>query len=125
VGRRYLIDSNVISGYLTDSFSEKATLFLDEIIDATPNISAITQIEALCWKVSNPEKENTVQSFISDSNIFPLTDTIVLECVRLRRAYKIKTPDAIIPATALVHDLVLISCNSDFQNIQKAKNNYS
>ncbi|EMM77923.1 toxin-antitoxin system, toxin component, PIN domain protein [Leptospira santarosai str. 2000030832] len=40
------------------------------------------------------------------------------ETIRLRQAYKIKTPDAIIAATALVHGLTLVSRNvPDFSSI--------
>jgi hypothetical protein len=36
---QYLIDSNVVSGYLSASFSIAGMALLDEAIDAVPNIS--------------------------------------------------------------------------------------
>ncbi|MDB4920975.1 MAG: hypothetical protein JWQ54_2958 [Mucilaginibacter sp.] len=44
---QYLIDNNVISSYFSEVFSEKAMDFLTEVIDLIPNISVITEIEAL------------------------------------------------------------------------------
>lgn len=40
------------------------------------------------------------------------------QTILIRRQYKIKLPDAIIAATALVHNLILVTRNtSDFKNI--------
>lgn len=47
---RHLIDTNIISDYFSGSFSEARLKFMDLIIDATPNLSVITQIELLSWK---------------------------------------------------------------------------
>ncbi|MGI4899877.1 MAG: PIN domain-containing protein [Janthinobacterium lividum] len=48
----------------------------------------------------------------------PLNKFVVKQVIELRQNHKIKTPDAIIAATALVHDLILISRNvSDFKTI--------
>ena len=46
-----------------------------------------------------------------------LTPAVVKQCVNIRRSQKIKTPDAIIAATAIVHNLTLITSDSDFKNI--------
>lgn len=113
----YLIDNNIISKYFSGLLSEKAMLFAGRVIDATPNISVITQIEALSWKHPEKEKEQIISSFIKDSIIIPLTPEIVKVCVNLKRSRKIKTPDAIIAATAIQNNMVLISADKDFANI--------
>lgn len=46
-----------------------------------------------------------------------LTTEVVNKCVAIRRSRKIKTPDAVIAATAIVHDLTLITNDSDFDSI--------
>ena len=69
---RYLIDSNVISNYFADVFSEKAMLFLADVIDRTPNLSVITKIESLSWQTPNIAKENIVRIFVQNSNIILL-----------------------------------------------------
>ena len=58
---RYLIDSNVISNYFSDIFSEKAIIFLSHVIDKVPNLSVITKIEALSWRSPDIAKENIVR----------------------------------------------------------------
>lgn len=92
--------------------------FVGEVIDQTPNISVITQIEALSWHNPDESKEAIVRTFIEDANILGLSPDVVTQCVIIRRSQKIKTPDAIIAATAIVHNLTLITSDRDFKNIQ-------
>ena len=47
-----------------------------------------------------------------------LTPDVISQCVRIRRIKKIKTPDAIIAATAIVYNLTLITSDIDFNNIE-------
>ena len=118
---QYLIDNNVISNYFFDVFSEKGMNFLTDIINKIPNISVITEIEALSWRNSDVVKENIVRSFVEDSNIIALSPKVVEKCIEIRRNRKIKTPDAIIAATAIVHNLTLLTSDSDFKNISQLK----
>lgn len=118
---QYLIDNNVISSYFSGFFPEKAMDFVADVIDLTPNISVITEIEALSWVSPDKSKEAVVKAFIEDANVLPLSPDVVAQCVKIRRNRKIKTPDAIIAASAIVHNLILITSDSDFNNIQKLK----
>lgn len=117
----YLIDNNIISKYFSDSFSEEMKNFISEIIDQTPIISVITEIEALSWVSQNKKKEKIISDFISDSKIVTLNSEIVSLCIKIRRSKKIKTPDAIIAATAIFYDLILITNDKDFDGIQNLK----
>lgn len=114
---QYLIDNNVISSYFANAFTEKAMNFVTDIIDQTPTVSVITEIEALSWINPDKLKEHVVKEFIQDANVLPLIPAIVKQCVIIRRSKKIKTPDAIIAATAIVHKLTLITSDTDFNNI--------
>jgi predicted nucleic acid-binding protein len=114
---QYLIDNNVISDYFTGQFSGKVMNFVSDVIDMTPNISVITAIEALSWHSPEKKYEAIIKEFVDNSNIYGLSQKVVERCVQLRRSKKIKTPDAIIAATAIVHRLTLITSDSDFFNI--------
>jgi predicted nucleic acid-binding protein len=118
---RYLIDTNVISDYFSASLPASGLQFMDSVIDAVPTLSVITQIELLCWK-TEVNKEQAVKDFISDSTILDINPDVILHCVDIRRNMKIKTPDAIIAATALAHGYTLISNNDkDFKGIKGLK----
>ncbi len=99
---KYLIDNNVISHYFSSFYTENGMNFIGEILDKTPNISVITEIEALSRINPDPQKENIVKNFISESVIIQLIPEIVKKCIEIRRTNKIKTPDAIIAATAII-----------------------
>ena len=118
---RYLIDTNVVSDYFSASLPVSGLQFMDSVIDAVPNLSVITQIELLCWK-TDTAKEQRVKDFITDSDILDITPDVIMHCVNIRRNKKIKTPDAIIAATALAYGYTLITNNEkDFNNIEDLK----
>ena len=112
-----MIDNNVISNFFTVSFSEKAMRFISEEINQIPNISVITEIEALSWLAPDAIYEAIIKEFIEDANVLPLSKEVITKCVQIRRSKKIKTPDAIIAATAIVHDLTLLTSDTDFTRI--------
>jgi len=118
---QYLIDNNVISNYFTESFPQKTMSFISDVINKIPNVSVITEIEALSWIAPNKVYEAIITEFIKDANVLPLTRSVVEECVQIRRSRRIKTPDAIIAATAIVNDLTLITNDNDFKNIRHLK----
>ena len=118
---QYLIDTNIISHYFSGSLPERGLRFIDSVVDTVPHLSVISQIELLCWKTDN-EKEQKIKDFIEDSIILDITQDIILYCVSVRRNKKIKTPDAIIAATALSYGYTLITNNEkDFSNIRSLK----
>jgi predicted nucleic acid-binding protein len=118
---RYLIDTNAVSDYLSASFPAAGMALMDTAIDAVPNISIITQIELLCWDTDETTTEN-VKDFIADSVVLDITPGVIAECVAVRKGKKIKTPDAIIAATALANGYTLITNNEkDFANIKGLK----
>ena len=59
---------------------------------------------------------------MNDATVLDLTGSVVDVCIELRKKYKTKLPDAIIAATAIVYDLILITRNTpDFKIIQGLK----
>jgi predicted nucleic acid-binding protein len=118
---QYLIDTNVVSDYFSASFPAEGMKLMDAAIDAIPNLSVITQIELLCWK-TDAATEKGVKDFIADSIVLDITPDVIAACVNLRKGKKIKTPDAIIAATALAYGYTIITNNEkDFANIKGLK----
>lgn len=114
---QYLIDTNVVIDYLGDKFPTSSMGFMNTVIDAVPNISVITKIEVLGFNAPI-QHYKIISDFIDDATVLDLTENIVEASIHIRKKHKTKLPDAIIAATALVYDLILISRNtSDFKNI--------
>jgi predicted nucleic acid-binding protein len=114
---QYLIDNNAISAFFAGTLPEQGMDFMATVIDQIPTISVITEIEALSWVSLDKNKEQIIKTFVRDAVVLPLTSDIVARCIKLRRSRKIKTPDAIIAATALVHHLTLITNDRIFKRI--------
>ena len=118
---RYIIDSNVIVNYTSEKYSKKAMSFLADVIDEIPNISVITKIEVLSWRSAIMQEEENMRLFVNSLNLIRLSDIIVEKCIEIRRNHKIKTPDAIIAATAIINDFTLFTSDSDFDTIPNLK----
>lgn len=123
MGIKYLWDTNNAIYYLQQLLPLYAEKFMDDLLkDEQPIISAITEIELLCWKTATEKDLKVLQNFINDSLIIELEQPIKLKTADIRKAHKIKLPDAIIAATAVVYDLTLLSRNlADFSNIKDLK----
>jgi predicted nucleic acid-binding protein len=117
MGTQYLLDSNVIIGYLDNKLPLAGMAFVSDIVDKRPYISVISQIEVL--RFNAPARAMKVLSdFVDSSIILSLDDSIVKATIDCCRQSKIKLPDAIIAATALVHKQTLLTRNvGDFKNI--------
>lgn len=114
---QYLIDNNVISNFFSEKYSSESMAFITSIINDTPVLSIITQIEALSWVNPDKHKENIIKEFIEDAIVLTITQEIVKKCVNIRRQRKMRTPDAIIAATAVIHNLTLVTSDAGFINI--------
>ena len=123
MGIKYLWDTNTAIYYLQQQFPPGAEKFMDNLLkDDQPVISAITEIELLCWKDATEKDLEVLHNFINDALVIELEQPIKLKTADIRKAHRIKLPDAIIAATAFVYDLTLISRNiADFTNINGLK----
>lgn len=122
MGEKYLIDTSGVIKYLTESFPVEGLLFMDEILDKESNISFISEIELLVWNPENPNDLKIYQSFVSESTVVGLQEGIIQETIRIRKSFKLKLPDALIVATALINDMVLIADNDkDFMLVPELK----
>lgn len=120
MGIKYLWDTNTAIYYLQQQFPPSAEKFIDDSLkESGPAISVITEIELLCWKTPTEEDLLVLHDFIENALVFELETPIKLKTAELRKVHKIKLPDAVIAATALTHNLTLITRNTaDFKNIE-------
>jgi predicted nucleic acid-binding protein len=113
----YLLDTNILIYYFNGLTDDEA---LHQILAESFNIAVISKIEFLGWSEfgGNPALHNKGRVFLSHARLFDLSEEIVEQTIRLRQQFKTKTPDAIIAATALVNDLIVVTHNtSDFTRL--------
>jgi predicted nucleic acid-binding protein len=112
----------VISHLFSDKIPEKGKNIVIEIINSEFIISVVVEIEILTYN-ENEDKLPLIASFIELATILPLDLIVTKKTIELRRKYrKLKLGDAIIAATAISNDLILITNNEkDFLNIKNLK----
>ena len=75
-------------------------------------------MEALGWYQATSIQLHIIQNFMDVATIFPIDKLVIEVTVRLRQQKKIGLGDAIIAATAIVNNHVLVTRNvSDFRAI--------
>jgi predicted nucleic acid-binding protein len=118
MGKSALLDTNILI-YLDKGINDlKVATVLSTYMENRPMIFIMTEIELLGFRFSTVADLQKMQEMISDTNVLPLSRAIAEQTIIIRRKHKIKTPDAIIAATALVHELTLVTRNvSDFNSI--------
>lgn len=117
--KEYLLDTNILIYLFADTIPKKEVNKIEEIFRTSFNISILTKIEFLGWEKHTEEGFEKAREFISFANVFPLTDEIVDLTIDIRRHSKIKLPDAVIAATALNNNLIIVTRNdNDFKGIK-------
>jgi predicted nucleic acid-binding protein len=113
---KYLFDSNILIYHLRGSLNQRGSDLILEGL-AGEAYSIISKIELLGFKQSSAE-EQQARIFLSGLQELELTSDIAEQTIQLRKNHRIKLPDAAIAATALIHQLTLITRNtSDFLRI--------
>lgn len=97
-----VLDTNVvlylIGGRLAEPISEGPTF-----------VSIITQLELLSYPNMTSLEEVHIRSLLDDLSVIGLEQEICRATIYLRRAYSLRLPDAIICATALSLDALLLT----------------
>ncbi len=109
-----IFDTNVLI-YLSKYILKPDDVFSNK---TETSISIITKIEALGFNFINKEEHLLLLNLCNELNVIPVTDDIAEQTIRIRKANRIKLPDAIIYATALTEGLPLMTHNiADFKNL--------
>ena len=117
---QFLIDTNVFSKVFGNNLSVKEFIEgLDAVIDAT------VYIECLQGSKANHEKR-VIEKYLHKFPLLPITPTTSAKAIALIRNYSnshgLLLPDALIAATALENDLVVVTYNvNDFKFIDGLK----
>ena len=109
LSRRFLLDTNAVI-YLV---SGRLVFPLPE---GQYSVSIITEIELLSFSGLSAEEEQKIRELLLLLDRVHLTDAVRDETIRLRRKNRLKLPDAIIAASALTHDAILLTNDQAFSS---------
>lgn len=119
MGKSYLIDTNAAIELIAGKLPTLGEEWLDKVLlTEAVYTSIINRIELLGFDGPSAEM-NALSAFVEFITVLPLTDEIADKAIEIRIQKSIKLPDAVIAATALIHDLTVISRNTkDFSGIE-------
>jgi predicted nucleic acid-binding protein len=114
---KYLFDSNILIYHLNGQINQRGGALITEGLAGTGAYSIISKIEILGFNQTAAE-ESQARLLLSRLQEFPLTNEIVEQTIQIRKVRRLKLPDAAIAATAIVHQLTIVTRNiSDFSAI--------
>ncbi|MCL7410275.1 MAG: type II toxin-antitoxin system VapC family toxin [Methanosarcinaceae archaeon] len=117
---RYLIDTNILIYFLEGE--KQALALFERILDDEIYISLINKIEVLSFPDISKKEEKSIRMFLSSFITLEIDNTIAEEAIRIRKNYKLKLPDALICATSIIKDTILVSRNEkDFLKVKGLK----
>ena len=101
-----LFDTNILIDYLNGVEAARAELALHD----QRAICVITWMEVLVG--ATPANERRTRAFLAGFTVIAIDATVAELAVQLRRAHRIRLPDAIIWATAKVQARLLVTRNT-------------
>src|SRR5437667_405360 len=107
---RYLFDTNAIIYLLQGNNA------LEKLLESVDwfGVSVISQLEFLSFDGLEKEDEILFEKFLDRVQVIglePYFDELILSAVSIRKNHKLKLPDAIIAATALSANAILITAD--------------
>jgi len=103
---RAIVDSDVLIDYLQGVEAAKVELSRYR----RREISIISWMDVMIG-VESPHDEKLCREFLGTFLVHPLTNEIATEAVAIRKAHRLRLPDAIVWATARTQDCLLVSRN--------------
>jgi predicted nucleic acid-binding protein len=114
---KYLFDSNILIYHLRGSLNQRGKDLVFAGLGGEGAYSIISKIELIGFNQSAGE-EQQARLFLSGLQELELTSRIAEQTIQIRKNNRIKLPDATIAATAIIHQLEVVTRNSsDFIRI--------
>ncbi|MEP7108063.1 MAG: PIN domain-containing protein [Ferruginibacter sp.] len=115
---RLLLDTNSIIALLNENAG------VIEAIDTADDIaiSIINELEFKSFSNLSLHDKKLFDAFVSGVNVLDLQAsdiTLKNKIIEIRNTYKLKLPDAIVAASAIVNNAVLITGDKDFKKVEE------
>lgn len=120
MGKKYLIDTNLFILHSANNLSEQASNKMDAILNKGFAYSFINRIELLSFANITPDDYEKMKQYLKLGHEVGLNEAIIQKTIEIKRTKAVKIPDAIIAATAITEQYILLTKNIiDFKNINR------
>jgi predicted nucleic acid-binding protein len=108
----FLLDTNVVIGLAKGPGTARDLLDGSGAMPTSSAISQISRIELFSLPSLTDDEISRLEAVIRPFAVLMITDAVEQAATKLRRQHKLKLPDAVIAATALVHGLTLLTLDA-------------
>lgn len=114
-----LFDSSAVILYFNDALSSDALTMMEQATDqGTGAISVVTRAEVLAWPQHTAKSLQEAIVGMASFAQLSVDATTADEAARIRRECNLKLPDALIAATAILHNVPVVTANArDFERV--------
>lgn len=116
-GAKWLLDTNVVIGLLKKQSAAVTLAEAQHLVLSQTAVSQITRMELLGFPNLVREEETAILEFLQNCRIIFVDETVEQQAIRLRRSSQCKLQDAIIAATAQVHQLTLLTLDQRLEKL--------
>ena len=116
---RWLLDTNVwIDAHAGRADARRVFAQAHAAQGAWIGFSTMTRLEALGFSGLTVADDKALRELLAQFEELPVLPAVIDEAIRLRRLHKLRSPDAIIAATALLQHAEIVSRNTiDFKKV--------
>lgn len=113
-----LLDSNILI-YAVDP---RYDWLREAVLMEAAAVSVATMNEVLGYHRLTPENDSDLRALLAEMHVFPVGLAIANEAIAIRKLKKMSLGDAFIAATAIVHEVPLVTRNvDDFKHLSGLK----
>jgi len=109
----YLLDTNILIYYWKGELPQPEIGRVEDMLKSFFVISVITKIELLGWRKHTTEGFARAKEFLNRATVVLVDEELADLAIDLRRNNNIRLADALIAATAMCNDLVLVTRNEE------------
>lgn len=118
MGLKYLYDTNTFIDYFSDKLENKHVFDIEFITENEVFISPIVRMELFSHPNISDDEDKLFSVLLYNFQTREIDLEVENKTIYLRRKYNLKLPDAIIAASAIIEDAILITRNKkDFMKI--------
>jgi predicted nucleic acid-binding protein len=112
-GNRFLLDTNAVLYILAGD-----EVLADFLFGESLYISIITEMELLGYQDISEQEKEQIKEMLSDFIILNIDKEVKEKTIEIKKQTRLKLPDSIIAASAIVFDMPLITADKQFKTVK-------